>query len=90
MRNYRWASVEDMSLVLSQPLARAPAFAHVVCHALVEEGVLLVVPLGAALASVEVVVQVGLLAEAAPAVWTHHLLSVVGHLGVTGQIPPTM
>ena len=44
--------------------------------------------LGAALAAVEVVVKVGLLAEAAAAVGTHHLLAVVRHLGVRGQVPP--
>ena len=39
------------------------------------------------LAAVEVVVKVGLLAEAAAAVGTHHLLPVVRHLGVRGQVP---
>ena len=41
------------------------------------------------LAAVEVVVKVGLLAEAAAAVGTHHLLAVVRHLGARGQVPPS-
>ena len=50
-------------------------------------GVRALAPLGAALAPVQVIVKVGLLAEAAPTVWTHDLLSVVSNFSVRRQVP---
>ena len=37
---------------------------------------------------VQMVIEIALLAEAATTVWAHHLLPLVGNIGVTGQVPP--
>ena len=38
---------------------------------------------------VQMVVEIALLAEAASTVGAHHLLPLVGNIGVTGQVPPS-